>query len=129
MIHNKFLNLGYLSFISVIFGIGMSVSFVKAASSSQSKAILAQSVPELFKLATGETEEDLDIVTLFIKGMTCANCEDAVKAGLMKCDGVKDARVSHKDGKAIINVNIFEFGVDEIIEAVKKAGFSATIGH
>lgn len=129
MIHNKFLNLGYLSLISVIFGIGMNISFVKAAPSSQNKATLAQSVPELFKLAGGKSEENLDNIILSIKGMTCTNCEDVVKAELMKCNGVNDARVSHKDGKAIVNINVFEFGVDEIIEAVKKAGFSATIGH
>lgn len=128
MIHNKFLSLGYLSLISVIFGIGMDISFVKAAPSSQNKATLAQSVPELLKLSASKSDE-VDNIILSIKGMTCTNCEDAVKAELMKCDGVKDAMVSHKDGKAIVNINVFEFGVDEVIEAVKKAGFSAAIGH
>lgn len=51
------------------------------------------------------------------------------KVELMKCNGVNDTKVSHKDGKAIVNINVFEFGVDEIIEAVKKAGFSDAIGH
>lgn len=128
MIHNKFLNIGYLSLISVIFGIGMNISFVKAGPSLQSKIVLSQSVPELLNLSASKSEE-VDNIILSIKGMTCTNCEDAVKAELMKCDGVKDARVSHKDGEAIVSINVFEFGVDEIIEAVKKVGFSAAIGH
>ena len=56
--------------------------------------------------------------------MTCGKCEDAVKAELMKCNEVNDARVSHKDGKAIVNINVFEFGVDEIILAKRSSQIS-----
>ncbi len=49
---------------------------------------------------------------------------NTVKAELMKCNEVNDARVSHKDGKAIVNINVFEFGVDEIILAKRSSQIS-----
>jgi copper chaperone CopZ len=56
--------------------------------------------------------------------MTCGKCEDAIKAALMGCDGVKDAKVSHKEANAVVKANIYEADYDELIEAVEKAGFS-----
>jgi hypothetical protein len=65
MFANKYLTVGYLSVISVIFGIVMSVSFVKAAPSSQSDDAFAQSnIKENFstsrpyELAEGKVEEE-----------------------------------------------------------------------
>ncbi len=72
--------------------------------------------------AYAENRED---VVLNVEGMTCGGCENAVKAALLKCDGVKEAEVSHKKGKAVVKVEEDEVKTDELIAAVEKTGFSA----
>jgi copper chaperone CopZ len=137
MFANKYLTVGYLSVISVIFGIVMSVSFVKAAPSSQSDDAFAQSnIKENFstsrpyELAEGKVEEEslkeeeIEEIELNIKGMTCGKCEGGIKAALMGCYGVKDAKVSHEKANAVLKVNVYEADYDELIGAVEKAGFS-----
>jgi copper chaperone len=99
MFTNRYLNLGYLSVIAVVFVMVMSVSVVKA----------------------GEEE-----VELKVDGMTCGMCENAVKTALLNCKGVKDAEVSHKEGKAVVKVEEGKAETDELIKAVEKAGFSAS---
>ena len=103
MFTSRYLKLSYISVISIIFGIVMvmSVSVAKA----------------------GEGE-----VVLNVKGMTCGMCENAVKTALMNCSGVKDAEVSHKEGKAVVKVEGSEAKTDELIEAVEKSGFKASKG-
>ena len=99
MFKSKNLNLGYLLLILVIFGIVMNASVVKA-----------------------EEEE----VVLNVKGMTCGKCENAVKAALLECEGVKDAKVSHKEANAVVKVDADKADIDKLIKAVEKTGkFSA----
>jgi copper chaperone CopZ len=137
MFANRYLSVGYLSVISVIFGIVMSVSFVKAAPSSQSDEAFAQSnikenfsTPGSYELAEGNIEEegleeeDIEDFVLNIKGMTCSKCEGTIKAALMGCYGVKDAKVSHEKANAVVTANVYEADYDELVEAVEKAGFS-----
>ncbi|MFQ5712717.1 MAG: heavy-metal-associated domain-containing protein [Candidatus Scalinduaceae bacterium] len=132
MFRNRYLNFGYLSVFSVIFGIVVSLSVVKAATFSHSNAPSAQPYVEEnisnskpYELAYGEAE-NVEEVELNVKGMTCGMCENAVKAALLKCNGVKDAEVSHKEGKAVVKVEEGKAKTDELIKAVEKAGFSAS---
>lgn len=101
MFRNRYSKLSYIAVISVIFGIVMvmSVSVAKA----------------------GEEE-----VVLNVKGMTCGMCSDAIKKELLQVEGVKDADVSHKKAKAVIKIEAGKADVDELIQAVEKAGFSAS---
>ncbi|OHB47965.1 MAG: hypothetical protein A2106_02825 [Planctomycetes bacterium GWF2_40_8] len=59
--------------------------------------------------------------------MTCAGCEGRVKDALTACEGVTNAQVSHKDGKAVVQVE-GKANKEELIEAVEKVGFSASEG-
>ena len=104
MFTNKYLNLAYLSVISVVFVIAMSVS-------------------SGFVYAGPENEEE---IVLNVEGMTCSGCENAIKSALLKCDGVKDAEVNHKDGKAVVQTEGSKAKTDELIKAVEKAGFTAS---
>ncbi len=104
MFTNKYLNLGYLSVISVVFVIAMSVS-------------------SGFVYAGSENEEE---IVLNVEGMTCGACEDAIKSALLKCDGVKDAEVNYKDGKAVVQTEGSKVETDELIKAIEKAGFTAS---
>jgi copper chaperone CopZ len=60
--------------------------------------------------------------------MTCAGCEGRVKGALTACEGVTDAQVSHKDGKAVVQVKKGNADKEELIKAVEKVGFSASEG-
>ncbi len=71
---------------------------------------------------------DTEEVVLNVSGMTCAGCEGRVKGALTACEGVTDAQVSHKDGKAVVQVEKGKANKDVLIEAVKQVGFSASEG-
>ncbi len=104
MFMNRYLNLGYLSVIAVVFVTVISASYE-------------------FSYAGTENEEE---VVLNVNGMTCGMCENAIKTALLNCKGVKDAEVSHKEGKATVKVEEGKAEIDELIKAVQKAGFSAS---
>jgi len=140
MFLNKVLNFGYLSVISIVFGITMSTSFVKADSPLQSnnnytllKINEELNIPQEHEQAGKNVEEEdlsveelegLEEYEITINGMTCANCEAKVKEALLKCSGVKTAWVSHIVGNAVIEANVDMIDVNEIIAAIEKAGFA-----
>jgi len=137
MFENKYLNLGYISVASFIFGIVISVSFVKAESSLESNIDSSQSYT-IEKIATSEEKEsdqedigegELEEFEIRIKGMTCVNCENTVKEALLKCAGVKTALVSHEEGNAVIEADVDMIDGDEIVNAIEKAGFSFVEGE
>ncbi len=65
-------------------------------------------------------------VTLNIKGMTCSGCEGKVQKALSACKGVSDVKVNHKDGKAELHLEDGKASIDELIKALKHAGFKAS---
>jgi len=88
---------------------------------------LKESKAKLIKASTAESASTEEVV-LNVKGMTCAGCEGRVKGALTACEGVTGAQVSHKDGKAVVQVEKGKSNKDVLIEAVKKVGFSASEG-
>ncbi|OHB43443.1 MAG: hypothetical protein A2069_02320 [Planctomycetes bacterium GWB2_41_19] len=58
--------------------------------------------------------------------MTCGACSKTVKSALLKVTGVKDAVVSHDEGKAVVIVEKGKANTQELIKAVETAGFSAS---
>lgn len=67
-------------------------------------------------------------VTLHIKGMTCGGCENKVKTALSACKGVSDINVSHKDGKADFRLESGNASIEEVMNAVKKLGYTVSKG-
>ncbi|MFQ5685249.1 MAG: heavy-metal-associated domain-containing protein [Candidatus Scalindua sp.] len=104
MFTNKYRNLGYVLIMSFAF-------------------IMAMNVSSGFIYAGPDDEGE---VVLNVEGMTCGACENAVKAQLLKVDGVKDASADCKKGKAVVKVEGDKVKTDELIKAVKKAGFTAS---
>lgn len=72
------------------------------------------------------SESSFEQVVLNVKGMTCGGCENRVKDALIKCAGVADVQVDHKDGKAVVQVEKGKVNTQNLIEAVEKVGFSAS---
>lgn len=63
-------------------------------------------------------------IVLKISGMISSKCEETIMDAALKCIGVKDATVSHKEGKATIKVNFFKVDVNELRDVVEGTGFS-----
>jgi len=58
-----------------------------------------------------------------IEGMMCGGCSGAVQSALLQTDGVRDARVSHDDGTAVVTHSLSD---DDIARIVKEAGYQVT---
>src|SRR4051812_34025789 len=58
-----------------------------------------------------------------IEGMTCDHCVRAVTAALTKVPGVRSAKVSLSDGKAVIESTDGTPARQELAAAVEKAGY------
>jgi len=65
-------------------------------------------------------------VNINIKGMTCQMCAGSVKETLMKTDGVKDAKIYLKDGKAVVKTEK-DIDINALNEKLKKHGYSAEL--
>ena len=66
-------------------------------------------------------------VTLDVTGMTCRMCSRAVQKGISRVEGVEEVVVSYKDKEAHVKYDMDETDVEEIIKAVDKAGYGASI--
>ncbi|KHE90950.1 MAG: cation transporter [Candidatus Scalindua rubra] len=130
MFKNKYLNPGYLSLATVVFAIVISISLVNAESPLDNYN--NQTLPYVVSISAqqerdeggSEEEEDSEEYEFYIKGMTCGSCEVKVKEALLKCAGVKTASASHEEGYAVIGANSDLLDYDEIVRAVKNAGFT-----
>ena len=73
------------------------------------------------RLVPGEGEQ---LVTVGIQGMMCGHCERAVKSALLAL-GVRDARVSYKEGTAELVFSDETITDQEIKDAVQEQGYLA----
>ncbi len=64
---------------------------------------------------------------LNVSGMTCGGCASEVKSALMKVDGVKECKVSWKDGKAEVGFCCDPSKAQSLVKAVNKIGFKASL--
>ncbi|HCE30945.1 TPA: heavy metal translocating P-type ATPase [Candidatus Daviesbacteria bacterium] len=66
-------------------------------------------------------------VALSLSGMHCTSCAGIIERSLKKVPGVKEARVNFTAEKASVTVDSGSVSEDALIEAVKKAGYKATV--
>ncbi|KKQ77075.1 MAG: copper-translocating P-type ATPase, Cu2+-exporting ATPase [Parcubacteria group bacterium GW2011_GWC1_38_6] len=66
-------------------------------------------------------------ITLKIDGMHCASCEKLISEELKETVGVSDIFVSAKNGQAELMLDTGLTPVDTVIDAVKRAGYQATL--
>lgn len=64
-------------------------------------------------------------VTMQVNGMTCIDCAQKVEAGLLKVPGVKAAEVSLDKNEAKVEFENEKVTTEQLIAAVKGAGFDA----
>ena len=101
----------------------ISASVVNAVTLPQDNAFCLN--PKPYELAEGKSTNE-EQIELKVNGMTCGACSKSVKTALLKVTGVKDAVVSHDEGKAVVIIEKGKVKTDEIIKAVENAGFSAS---
>jgi len=66
-------------------------------------------------------------VTLVLTGMHCASCSTLIEKSLAKVSGVKRANVNLAMETGTVEFDPAVTGIDEIIRAVKSAGYGATV--
>lgn len=134
----KALKLSSIIFVAVMFVFTLSFSALQACVVISGKSCcsdpcedeacpMKEAKAKLLKVSTAESADTEELV-LNVSGMTCAGCEGRVKGALTACKGVTDAQVSHKDGKAVVQVEKGKANKDVLIEAVKQVGFTASEG-
>jgi copper chaperone CopZ len=79
--------------------------------------------------------QNLRVAFLDVWGMGCPNCATRVQNSLLLVDGVADARVDHRIGKAQVAFNPAIVTDDDLVAAVVRAGgdgrheYGAAITH
>ena len=66
-------------------------------------------------------------INLTISGMHCTSCETLIKDELSEISGVKVENIDHKSGKALLSLEKENIQHNELIDAVKRAGYQAKI--
>lgn len=66
-------------------------------------------------------------VTLSVDGMDCAACTAAIRIALKKLDGVKEAKVSYPDMRAVVDYDPARVTPDQMVAAIVKLGYKARV--
>ncbi|MFA5125487.1 MAG: heavy metal translocating P-type ATPase [archaeon] len=65
--------------------------------------------------------------SIIISGMHCANCANTITKALKKQNGVEDANVNYSTSKASISFEEKSVSEKELAQAIKEAGYNATL--
>ena len=66
---------------------------------------------------------------LAVKGMDCAACIPEIKSSLAKVQGVHSADVSLRDQTVTVEYNPAKASAEQLVEAVKAAGYDARVAN
>jgi len=72
------------------------------------------------------TRRALETIELKIKGMDCEACAGVIRNKLLETPGVAGAEVHYPAGHAVVRYDAARVTPDELLAAVKSAGYSAT---
>lgn len=62
-----------------------------------------------------------------VKGMHCQSCETLIKDELLAISGVKDITIDHKTGSGSVVIANRKISDEEIIRAIRKAGYESSV--
>lgn len=74
-----------------------------------------------------QTAAAVSTVTLSVEGMTCASCSVAVRTALKRLDGVRDARVSVEEKRAVVDYEPSKVTPQQMVDAVNRLGYRASV--
>lgn len=67
--------------------------------------------------------KDYETLILFVEGMSCEHCVNAVKNAVSSVDGVKDVAVDLDGGKVTIKYDLMLTDIDKVKEQITEAGY------
>ena len=108
------LNIGVMWVIAALSG---------AAAAYPNLAVLGPSPQVASAVSTNEKT-----VVLRVPGIDCAACAGPIREALVKTAGVKSASVDVDKKSATVVVNVSFHDTQHLLDAVKSAGFDATLG-
>lgn len=82
--------------------------------------------PPQVAMAVGTSEKT---VVLHVPGIDCAACAGPIRQALAKASGVKSASVDVDNKSVTVVVNASFHDTQNLLDAVKSAGFEATLGQ
>ena len=65
----------------------------------------------------------METLTLNVTGMTCGGCENAVKRGLARLDGVGEVIALHADARVVVTFDPNRVSPDEIRTRIGAMGY------
>ncbi|KQH76209.1 heavy metal transporter [Mycobacterium gordonae] len=65
----------------------------------------------------------MDTITLRVRGMSCAGCEERIGAVLRRVEGVRDVSADHVSGRVQIRVGAELPGREVLVERIAGAGY------
>lgn len=92
-----------------------------------SARLSASGSTEASERAPAEKAASTQTVALTVEGMTCASCTVVVRAALMKLDGVKDARVSSSERRALVEYEPAKVTPQRLVDSVNWLGYRASL--
>jgi len=66
----------------------------------------------------------METLTLTVTGMTCGGCENAVKRGLARLDGVGDVAASHADATVAVTFDPARVSPEQIRARIAAMGYT-----
>jgi copper chaperone len=66
----------------------------------------------------------METLTLNVTGMTCGGCENAVKRGLARLEGVGEVTASHAEAKVAVTFDPARVSADEIKARIGAIGYT-----
>jgi len=69
-------------------------------------------------------EENLKLVHLDVKGMTCEGCENTIVKSIRNLDGIQEASASHTAKETMVKFDSTKTSLEDISKAIADAGYS-----
>ena len=66
----------------------------------------------------------METLDLKVTGMSCGNCENAVKKTLMKIPGVETVSASHIESRVVANYDPSRVAPDAMRQAIESLGYT-----
>lgn len=77
--------------------------------------------------APAEKGARVHTAALKVEGMTCASCSVAVRKALERLDGVKGAKVSVPEKRALVEYEPAAVTPQQLVDAVNRLGYRASL--
>ena len=90
---------------------------------SKRQTIVGMNLIIMLALGMGTVLAATRTVTIRVQGMTCGGCATSVENALKSTDGVEEARVNFKSGKAVIKYDDKKVTISRLREVINNTGF------